>query len=232
MSIYAVLGVGGLTLFGLLRQSAPHTLSVIIAFMLIAFAVFYYFYYMYVPKVPKESETNAKALITREAKEPLAPKVEAGPVYDVHKYPKKGFGHLRMNKELEAIVHSVRVVRMFDRARYQELMLTLDQMQKTYMYVLGRRLPHTVGVPSFFDQRDRALELMYSFYLVTPRKLKHVYGVQPFERLQEAIERLFKATDTMTSVLRNFVRLELKQPWAYDAFVVPANRMSNPSTMP
>ena len=231
-----MLGVGGLALFGLLRQSAPHTLSVIIAFMLIAFAVFYYFYYVYIPNVPKESETDSKGqrmpLIEREAKEPLAPKVEAGPVYNVHKYPKKGFGHLRMNKELEAIVHSVRVVRMFDRARYQELMLTLDQMQKTYMYVLGRRLPHTVGVPSFFDQRDRVFELMYSFYLVTPRKLKHVYGVQPFERLQEAIERLFKATDTMTSVLRNFVRLELKQPWAYDAFVVPANRMSNPSTMP
>jgi len=214
-------------LFGLLRQTTPHALAAITAFTLIASAMYFLLASRSNSNMSLSGTATNIAIIDREANEPLIPKVESK-VYSVHKFPKKkGFEFLRTNPDIEAIVESIRVVRMFDRARYQELLLTLNNMQKTYVYILGKRVPYTVGVSSFFDQRDAIMELMYSFYMVTPRTLKHVYGMRPYQRLQEAIERLFKLTDTMTSVLRNFVLLELHQPWPYDHFIVPANRMSN-----
>lgn len=132
---------------------------------------------------------------------------------DVATFPKKGFRFLKQNGAFMDIAKLVVVCRMFDRARFSELLLHMDRCQKIYMYILDGRFSPTSHVPHFLDIREAVLSILYSMYFVIPEHLKHVYGVAPYQNLSQAIDRFISVTEEMLEVLRSFTHKTAKIPY-------------------
>jgi hypothetical protein len=133
-------------------------------------------------------------------------------------FPKKGFRFLKENGELQQIAKEVLLCRMFDRARYSDLLLHMDQYQKVYMYILDGRFQVRQYVPIFFDLRTSILEILYSMYFVVPEKTRHVYGVEPHKSIAVSIERFMALSQTMASILRSYSKKTIKEPYFPDDY--------------
>lgn len=132
---------------------------------------------------------------------------------DVATFPKKGFRFLKQNQSFMDIAKSVVICRMFDRARFSELLLYMNQCQKVYMYILDGRYTPTDYVPHFLDLRENVLSTLYSMYFVIPDNLKRVYGVAPYKQLSQAIDRFISISQEMLEVLRSYTTKTAKIPY-------------------
>jgi hypothetical protein len=142
--------------------------------------------------------------------------------YFVAKFPKKGLRYLKESRGLLDIVKKMSFVRMFDRSRFGDMLLAMDRMQKTYMFILDGRYYAKTQVTNFLMLRDTILELMYSTYFVIPQHMQHVYGVSPHERIHECIEAFAALSRLMTDVLRSYMRKTLKEPHFPELLPSPA----------
>ena len=102
---------------------------------------------------------------------------------------------------------------MFDRARFSELLLSLNQCQKLYMYILDGRYSPSTHVPNFLDMREQVLSILYSMYFTVPQRLKHVYGVAPYEQIAKAIDQFLSISEEMIEVLRSYTEKTVKIPY-------------------
>lgn len=134
-------------------------------------------------------------------------------IIDLQFLPKQNTKYVQKNPLLVDILRDIRFVRMFDKARYYQLVLAMDRFQKAYIYMLVRRYRIQDAMQGFYDLQDHILELLYSFIVVTPVKLRHTYGLEPHKRIHLQIEQFLKISKTMVDVLRNFSELELKLPY-------------------
>lgn len=216
----------GISVVAQLMRASTHVVGVVIATTLIGLAA-----YPFVAPKLQSPPNPAIGLVEREHKEALVPAIET-PNYQVSKVPTKGYRYLKQNADLMDLIHRLRIVRMFDRPRYQELILTLNHFQRCYIYILGKRTSPKQGVPLFYDLRDRCLSLMYSFYFVVPMQLKQVYGINPHKRIEECITKFAGLASKMNSILRDFTRLELNQHWTYADDVAAANQHNEKHALP
>jgi len=166
----------------------------------------------------KAAETSAlaqfsfkKAIQERAAKNGGANAVMSD-VFEVGRIPRQGLKYVGGNRELVDIINDLDFVNIFDKARYQDMIIHMDKLQKVYAYVLSQRTPVRMGVPVFVDLRDAVLEILYSMYLVVPTKLRHTYGIQPYDTLRNNVRRFHALSDRMLTILRNFSRDGLKAP--------------------
>ena len=136
-------------------------------------------------------------------------------------FPKKGFKYLKENSVFVDMVMDLRVVKMFDKARYADLLLLLDQLQKTYMYVLAGRYHPVSHIPTFMDIRDSVLESLYGLVFVLPSSFKHVYGIDPEKLMQDTVSRFTVASRTMADVLKSFAEKTAKMPHVPDVVNLP-----------
>jgi len=125
--------------------------------------------------------------------------------------PKKGLVYLKENNVLTGIIKDIGFLKTFDLQKYQELLVYMNQYQKTYMYILAERYPCQSYVPTFLDTRENILELLYQCYLVVPAQFKHIYGFDPYKVLEKNIQTFHKLSRTMIEVLENFCRMDLKE---------------------
>lgn len=139
--------------------------------------------------------------------------------------PRPAPKYIKENKELLEIVRRLRFVSMFDPPRFREWIATLNQLQKVYMYILGRRYEATSYKGTFDDLRDAVLETMYGFTLVVPPAFKHIHGVSPDAVCATAVRDARRVMDTMSHVLANFMTYELGIPTEAPNVPVPYNRL-------
>lgn len=114
--------------------------------------------------------------------------------------------YLEQNPELKGIALNLRFTRIFDKARFSDLLIHMDKLQKVYMYVLAGRYKPTQYIPIFKDLRTSTSEILYSFTMVVPQGLKHTYGIQPYKELEAGIAKFNVATRTMINVLYNYAK--------------------------
>ena len=218
----------GVSVVSQLMRASSHVVGVVVASCVVAIAA----YPLIWPSLTAAPADAASDLVlNREHKEVIVPAIDS-PTFPVSKFPLKGYKYLAENSLLVELVHSLRVARMFDRPRFQELILTLNHFQKTYIYILGGRLSPAAGVPIFHDLRNRVLSLMYSFYFVVPQRMKHVYGFNAHTRIRVCIESFAALSLKMNATMRDFVRLELKEQWTYIDEVAPSNQNNDISALP
>jgi hypothetical protein len=135
---------------------------------------------------------------------------------------------LKENPPLMELVRRLRFVSTFDPARFRDWIVTMNKLQKTYMYILGGRYHAGSYKATFDDLRDNVLETMYGFVLVVPPSFKHIYGVAPDAVTEAAILDARAILDTMSHVLANHMRLDLGLPADGPDVPVPANRYVAP----
>ena len=125
-------------------------------------------------------------------------------VYDVSRIPHQGLKYVAGNKDFVAIINDLNFVKIFDKSRYLDLVVHMDKLQKNYVFTLSKRARSRDNVPIFVDLRDAVLEILYSLYLIVPPKLRHTYGIHPYNVIRENIRRFHAHTDRMLQVLHNF----------------------------
>lgn len=211
--------VTGVISFYILSQSSQQTL---LAIMVIS--LFGYVSYVYLTKKSNDISAEIKRdeeVVNADGKKRVETSNE---IYPVAKFPKKGFRYLKENDEFKLIAKNLVILRMFDKGRYADLLLYLDQLQKTYMYILDGRYGTKSHVPIFMDLREKIQEILYSLIFVLPKKLKHVYGVNPHSIMEESIELFTVKSRKMLDVLRNFSRMEKKDPYFPETLPQPADK--------
>ena len=99
---------------------------------------------------------------------------------------------------------------MFDRGKYGDLLVLMNQFQKTYIYILTERYYFDSYFKTFIDIGDQILELMYGMYFVMPSSaMKHVYDVIPYELIEKNIERFTVLKRKMIKILESFGKKQL-----------------------
>jgi hypothetical protein len=99
----------------------------------------------------------------------------------------RDFKYLVKDDMLMDIVRKMRFVKRYEKARYNDLLNELNIYMKYYMFMLRDRYDIVHFLPLMHDMYLRVIETMYSFYLVLPVKMKHVFGFKPLDRLEECI---------------------------------------------
>lgn len=205
VSIIIILGV---FTFYMLQKASNQTLLAMLVMGIFGFVSYKYLEKQYIDKKQEEEKTFT-ALDSEGSKR----KEIVSNNFPIYKFPKKGFIYLKQNETFVEIAKDLIIVRMFDKARYSDILLYLNELQKTYMYILDKRYKCKTHVPIFLDLREKILEIMHSLIFVLPERLKHVYGVNPYDVINDNIRKFTVISRTMIDILKSYCKKEAKDPY-------------------
>ncbi len=152
--------------------------------------------------------------------------------YIVKSFPKTGLKYLPENEEMHAIAKNLLYLQVYDKSRYQDLLLLMDRLQKVYIYTLVGRYNCQHGLTLFMDIRELLREKLYSFYIVTPMKTKHMYGLDPHGELERSIAAFTSQTRRMIRIIENYARRECKAPYLDPTVPKALDPSASHNTMP
>lgn len=198
----------------LLRNSEQNTLLAIIL-LLVGFGVYMMIYpskdaTSSMVKDRTKATLDLDAAVSERLQKEGAVSIQS---YMVKSFPKTGLKYLRENDELLGIAQNLMYLQVYDKARFQDMLLLMDRMQKIYMYTLVGRYQCQHGLTLFMDLRELLREKLYSFFIITPLKTKHMYGLDPHGELDRSIRDFTNQTRRMIRVLENYGRRECKSPY-------------------
>lgn len=192
----------GAVLYYQLSRSTMKTLMSLLLMCIFVGVVFYYVF-----RNSRQIVATKKAAETKVEQSLEGRKEMVSTSYPVKKFNGK-IKYLQKNAMFMDIVKDLRFVRIFDKARYGDLIMHMDKLQKVYMYILARRYSCEQHIPLFVDLRDNVTELLYSLYVVVPEALKHTYGVHPHNVIEQNINTFTAITRRMLEILKAFCKDE------------------------
>lgn len=217
-----MLGIG-VVVFYQLSHASNEMLLAMLVFAGIAWVGYQYLTKKY--ETIEKTQKNIEVFMDKEAEQRREVHTDQ-PI--VATFPKKGLRFLRQNGALMNVAKKVVICRMFDRGRYSELLMYLDKLQKTYMYILDKRYPCKDYVTIFIDLQEGVLQNLYSMYFVVPTQLKHIYGMQPHKEIAGAIDDFTSVSQEMLEVLRNFSMRTAKLSYFPEMLPKPADGAFDP----
>jgi hypothetical protein len=150
-------------------------------------------------------------------------------IFNIGAFPKKGFTYLQKNQVLIDIALDLALLKMFDRAKYGDFLVLMNQFQKTYIYILVERYYFESYFSTFLDIGDQILELMYSMYFVMPSSgLKHVYNVIPSALIEYNINRFTVLRRKMIEILESFGKKQLGVQYITESLPKPSDKPFDP----
>lgn len=152
--------------------------------------------------------------------------------YYIKSFPVKGLRFLKENEKMLDIAKNLVFLQVFDKGRYDDMLLMMDRLQKIYIYVLVNRYECKQGLNIFTDLRELLLQSLYSFYIVLPMKTKHMYGLDPHGELDTSIKHITHLTRHMITVLENYARRECKAPYLDPTLPTASDPMNSPNAVP
>lgn len=224
--ILLLLGIA--ILFNVLSNSETVTVLTIMLLM-IGYAMYYYGYIQ--EKEQKPSKTDIDAIIEQRMKQNDRTATPSTSYY-MKAFPVKGLKYLKENDKMIAIAKNLVYLQVFDKGRYEDLLLFMDRLQKVYMYILVGRYECRQGLNTFMDIRDILLKTLYSFYIVLPMKTKHMYGLDPHGELDKSIQGITNITRHMITVLENYARRECKTPYLDQTMPTATDPQVSPNMVP
>lgn len=194
--------IAGALVYNQLARASNHTLLALIAITVLAAGVYAYMY------IGTNNNQKVDKQITLE-KEGRPGRVETaipGAKTITLSFPKKGFRYIKENATFVDIVQDIRILKVFDKARFADIILLLDRLQKIYIYILAGRYEPVSYMGSFMDTREAVLEQFYALAFTLPLNLKHTYGVNPQDLVKGNIEKITAVTRTMADVLQSYAK--------------------------
>ena len=152
--------------------------------------------------------------------------------YAIKSFPKTGLKYLRENEDMMLVAKNLLYLQVYDKSRYQDMLLLMDRLQKIYMYTLIGRYSCEHGHDLFVDIRELLREKMYSFYVVTPLKTKHMYGLDPHGELEKSIKNFTGLTRKMIRVIENYARRECKAAYLNPTIPFAVDPYASPNVVP
>ena len=212
--LFVIVFIGAFIFFNISQSSKQNILSVIFI------TIFGYIVYMYLTDLSKKREdanTSNENFFNSE----IAKRNEiSDDNFFLKKFPKKKLKFFLKNDKLVAIAKDIVITRMFDKAKYADLLNLMNEYQKVYTYILGDRYPPYSYVPIFIDLGNGILENLYSIYFVVPDELKHVYGLDTYQVIEDNIKTFTMLNNEMLKILKSFSMKQKKIPYFPDIDVV------------
>ena len=194
----------GAVLFYQLNSYNNERLLSIIIIVIFGFSAYYY-----LDKQYKKLDKDNNIIETVINKESETRNEIVSENYYIQKFPKdKKFKYIFKNHIMVEIIDDLSIVRMFDKARYADLILYMDNLQKIYIYILANRYEPSSYISTFIDLSDKILELLYGLIFVIPESFKHVYGINTENLMKTNIERFTALRTKMIEILKNFAKGE------------------------
>lgn len=185
-----------------------------------------YISYNYILKISKNKQDNDKTVDKYIDKSLENKKQTINKNYIVGVFPDK-IKYLTKDDKLVEIIMNINFVKKFDKYRYADIINISDEMMKIYIYILSDRYEPRQYFSEFINLRQSILELMYSYYVIVPEKLKYIYGIKPHEELKKSIYNFISYTRNMITILENYSRIEKKIEYLEDSYYRPYNKVES-----
>lgn len=198
----------GIVVYKQLATSDPRVSTAIMVITLWAAIVYYYYFIGSGRHLESKIDIGSHEFIKNELEDRKDEPIITSNYY-LNKFTDKPI-HLMQNKTLVRIVKDLAFIRMFDRPRYQDLIMHLDRYQKIYIYLLAGRYQFDSYIDTFRDLTNDILQVMYSFYFITPESMKHVYGLNSLKTIENSVQRFTALSRRQLDVLEVYGRREYK----------------------
>lgn len=201
----ALAAVGGVLMYNQLARASDHTLLALVVMAAFGGGVLYY-----MKDSIASSSSQAVAMTLQkhvDAEGRPSGRLETSfpsPGGLPQAFPKKGFKYITENSVFMEVIDDIRVLKLFDKAKYSDIVLLMDTLQKVYMYILAGRYDPTSYIGTFADTKKALLQQFYSLVFSLPSEFKHVYGIDPTELMQRNIAKIHTTLSTMTYVISSY----------------------------
>lgn len=181
-----------------------------------------YFVYYYLIKISTDKKTKEDNDMKYINKNVSGDETTISKNFIVNVIP-KDIKYLVKDKKLVDMVININYVKIFDKGRYTDLINIMDKYMKIYIYILSDRYKPEEHFNHFIDLRNNILEILYSFYVIIPDKLKYIYGVNPLEELKNTIINFTAYSRGMIGILEKFSKIEKNVKFLNDTKYRPFN---------
>lgn len=112
--------------------------------------------------------------------------------------------YLPKNPFLVELILKLRFIKIFDEAKYNNLINLFDKFIKIYIFILGNRYDINTHFTTFLDLRTSIIKELYSIYIIVPIKLKFIYGINSLETIKISIQDFISYSRKMIIILERF----------------------------
>ena len=169
-------------IFFLLSNKKASVLLAIIIIIIIG--VFYYYKIQLYENNIATNDININKLLNEDIKDRSQINDES---YYLKLFP-KNIKYLTTNKKLTDIILNIRFVKKYDYAKYTNLIYLFENFLKIYIYILADRYDIKIYFTSLIDLRIKIIKELYAIYVIIPKKLTNIYGIDPFIELDKSIK--------------------------------------------
>ncbi len=131
--------------------------------------------------------------------------------------------YIRNDKYLLSLILNIRFIKVFDNARYTNIIIYIEKFIKIYIYMLSNRYDISTHFSSFIDLRKTIIKELYSCFIILPQKFIHIYNVNPFEELKKTIIDFISYSNDMINTIKKYASLEKKIYYLEDVKYKPFN---------
>lgn len=133
----------------------------------------------------------------------------------------------RSYNEFNDILRLLEYTKRYDKSKYIEIENKFHRFSHIYVYVLGDRWDVKMMMPILYELRIDILEVLYSYYMVLPVKMRHVFGFKPLERLKEVIDETDKRLRRMIEIVKLYAKHDKNIIHMDDYSIMPYNMKDN-----
>jgi hypothetical protein len=178
---------------------------IIIIIIIIAFSFYYYYSSENITKTSEKIVESIKLPVDafENDKKDKKDNIIQSESYYIKKYDNK-FKFLIQSTELVSIVKNVKFIKKFDKSKYNNLIVNIDNLMKIYIYILADRYMINEYLPIFEDIHNTILEIFYSLIFVVPDKIKHMYGFDPYTEIEKSTKDYIEYSKNMKIILEKY----------------------------
>lgn len=121
--------------------------------------------------------------------------------------------YLYKNEALFEVAQELFFIRIFDKMKYADILMAMENMQKEYVNILASKYDARAHTDIFLDTAKNVLQQLYSLYFVIPERMKYIYGIAPSEVVERNITKFIAIKGTMIRVVESFCRKEKKMEY-------------------
>ena len=208
-------------IFFLISYRDVKTLVSIIIIMIIGYLLYIYF----------EKITNNYTSIIKKNNKELNDAIDnkkelISDNYMINKFPKK-IKFLIKDEKLKDIIFNIKFIKVFDNAKYLDIINHMDKFMKIYIYILANRYDPQKYFTSLIDIRQSILEMLYSCFIIVPKDVKYIYGINTHDELYKNINLFASHSSIMINTIKKYSYLEKKIFYLEDTKTVAYNLKNN-----
>jgi hypothetical protein len=134
--------------------------------------------------------------------------------------------YLTKSKELSNIIFNIKYIKIYDNAKFTDIINYMEKFMKIYIYILSDRYDPKKYFTTFIDIRQSILEILYSCFIIIPQKSKYIYGLNTYEVLYSNIKLFALHSTKMINTIKKYCYLEKKINYLEDTKLRPFNNQS------